>query len=155
MCFNNLFNLIYGYIKINDDSSLSKEEKKEEKKGKEEIKLKASDIKVDIINNNKIIKRIIYIDKNKNKYVKLNKDYILLSDLIKKDDIYYINQPKKKEIKPEIKLKSSGIKIDVINNKKVIKRLIYIDKNNNKYVKLNKEYELLSNLKYSGTFYYK
>jgi hypothetical protein len=26
MCFNNLFNLIYGYIKINDDSSLSKEE---------------------------------------------------------------------------------------------------------------------------------
>ena len=154
MCFNNLFNLIYGYIKINENSSLSKEEKKEK-----EIKLKKSSVKVDIINNNKIIKRIIYIDKNKNKYVKLNKDYILLSDLIKKDDIYYINQPKKKEgkkeIKSEIKLKSSGVKIDVINNKKIIKRLIYIDKNNNKYVKLNKEYELLSNLKYSGTFYYK
>ena len=33
------------------------------------------------MNNNKLIKRIIYLDKNNNKYVKLNKDYVLLSNL--------------------------------------------------------------------------
>jgi hypothetical protein len=106
------------------------------------------------MNNKKVIKRIIYLDKNKNKYIKFNKDYILLSNLLIKDDIYYLNEPKKQK-KEEKKLKSSGVKVDVINNKKIIKRIIYIDENKNKYVKLNKEYELLSNLKYSGTFYYK
>jgi hypothetical protein len=187
ICFNNLFNLIYGYVKINDEEIKEKEkEKKEEKKEKKkedkenkeekkkedkeekkkeekenkeikekkEIKFKSSGVKVDVMNNKKVIKRIIYLDKNKNKYIKFNKDYILLSNLLIKDDIYYLNEPKKQK-KEEKKLKSSGVKVDVINNKKIIKRIIYIDENKNKYVKLNKEYELLSNLKYSGTFYYK
>ena len=148
-CFNNLFNLIYAYIKIDDTSSDKKEEEKKE------IKVKSSGVKVDIMNNNKLIKRIIYLDKNNNKYVKLNKDYILLSGLIKKDDVYYNEHNKqKKEIKgeekkekKEIKVKSSGVKVDIMNNNKLIKRIIYLDKNNNKYVKLNKDYVLLSNLK--------
>ena len=123
------------------------------------------------MNNNKLIKRIIYLDKNNNKYVKLNKDYILLSGLIKKDDVYYNEhkkqkkeikgeekkdkkeeekkekKEKKEEEKKEIKVKSSGVKVDIMNNNKLIKRIIYLDKNNNKYVKLNKEYVLLSNIK--------
>ena len=150
-CFNNLYNLIYGYVKIDDNSPLFSEKKQQET----EIKLKSSGIKVNIMNNNKIIKRIIYLDKNKNKYIKLNKDYILLSNLTIYDNIYHINEQKEEKKEKKEIFKSSGVKIDIINKKKVIKRIIYLDKNKNKYIKLNKEYELLSNLKYSGTFYYK
>ena len=119
LCFNNLYNLIYGYIKINDNK-----EKKEDKKEKKD--------------DNKEKKE----DKKEKKEDKKEE---------KKDD----NKEKKDDKKEENKYKSSGVKIDIINKKKIIKRLIYLDKNKNKYVKLDKIYVLLSDLKYSGEFYYR
>jgi hypothetical protein len=164
LCFNNLFNLIYGYVKITDEEpkqepkepkqepkepkepkKKSKQEPKEPKEPKQEpkqeLKYKSTGVKVDIINNGKVIKRIIYLGNDDNKYVKLNKEYELLSNLIKEEQ-----KEIKKKSKKEIKYKSTGVKVDIINNKKVIKRIIYLGNDNNKYVKLNKEYELLSNL---------
>jgi hypothetical protein len=117
------------------------EPKEPKKKTKQELKYKSTGVKVDIINNGKVIKRIIYLGNDDNKYVKLNKEYELLSNLIKEEQ-----KEIKKKSKKEIKYKSTGVKVDIINNKKVIKRIIYLGNDNNKYVKLNKEYELLSNL---------
>ena len=115
------------------------------------------------MNNNKIIKRIIYIGTDNNNYVKLNKEFELLSNLIKKDDIYHKKEKKeekekkeKKEKKEEKenKYKSTGIKVNIMNNKKIMKRIIYIGTDNNNYVKLNKEFELLSNLIKKDDIYY-
>ena len=188
LCFNNLFNLIYGYIKITDEEpkdepkepkvpeepkkkskketeepkepKVPKEPKKKTKKETEEpkepkvpkkktkeLKYKSTGVKVDIINNGKVIKRIIYLGNDNNNYVKLNKEYELVSNLIKGEPKEIKKKSKEpKEIKKEIKYKSTGVKVDIINNKKVIKRIVYLGNDNNKYVKLNKEYELLSNL---------
>ena len=71
-----------------------------------------------------------------NKYTYNDKEYELLSNLIKEEQ-----KEIKKKSKKEIKYKSTGVKVDIINNKKVIKRIIYLGNDNNKYVKLNKEYE--------------
>ena len=188
LCFNNLFNLIYGYIKITDEdpkdepkepkkkskeepkepkkkskktnedpkdepkepkkkSKKTNDEPKEPKKKSKELKYKSTGVKVDIINNGKVIKRIIYLGNDNNNYVKLNKEYELVSNLIKGEPKEIKKKSKEpKEIKKEIKYKSTGVKVDIINNKKVIKRIIYLGNDNNKYVKLNKEYELLSKL---------
>ena len=205
LCFNNLFNLIYGYIKITDEdpkdepkeepkgtkepkepkkkskktndepkdpkkkskktndepkdepkeepkepkkkSKKTNDEPKEPKKKSKELKYKSTGVKVDINNNGKVIKRIIYLGNDNNNYVKLNKEYELVSNLIKGEPKEIKKKSKEpKEIKKEIKYKSTGVKVDIINNKKVIKRIIYLGNDNNKYVKLNKEYELLSKL---------
>jgi hypothetical protein len=55
------------------------------------------------------------------------------------------------------KYKSMHKKINIMNNKKIIERTIYIDNNKNKFIKINKQYENLSNFKYNkkNKFYYK
>jgi len=45
------------------------------------------------------------------------------------------------------KLKSTKKKVKILYNKKEIERTIYINKRGTKYVKINKEYKLLSKLK--------
>ena len=55
------------------------------------------------------------------------------------------------------KYKSMHKKINIMNDKKIIERTIYIDNNKNKFIKINKQYENLSNFKYNkkNKFYYK
>ena len=47
--------------------------------------------------------------------------------------------------------KSIHKKVNILNNKTktIIERIIYIDKNKNKFIKFNKNYEPLSNFKYN------
>jgi hypothetical protein len=55
------------------------------------------------------------------------------------------------------KLISTHKKVNIMNkNKTIIERIIYIDNNKNKFIKLNKQYELLSNFKYNrkNKYYY-
>jgi hypothetical protein len=55
------------------------------------------------------------------------------------------------------KYKSMHKKINIMNDKKIIERTIYIDNNKNKFIKINKQYENLINFKYNkkNKFYYK
>ena len=52
--------------------------------------------------------------------------------------------------------KSTHKKVNIMNNKKIIERVIYIDNNKNKFIKLNKNYLQLSTFKYNkkNKYYY-
>ena len=56
------------------------------------------------------------------------------------------------------KKNSTNKKVNILNdNNKLIERIVYIDNDKNKFIKLNKKYELLSNFKYNrkNKVYYK
>ena len=82
ICFDNTDNIICAYIKV-DPATM---------KGGNN-KYKSTHKKVNILNkNNKIIERIIHIDNNKNKFIKLNKIFQSLKSFKynKKNKYYYI-----------------------------------------------------------------
>ena len=79
ICFNTLSNIILAYIKVNSSGSSS-------------TKTGGSNKKVNIMNkNNTIIERIVHIDNNKNKFIKLNKIFQSLKSFKynKKNKYYY------------------------------------------------------------------
>ena len=93
------------------------------------------------MNGNKKISRVIYNGNDNKKYIKLNKEFILLSKLSPKQSI--IND-KKIEKEVIIKYKSTGNKTSFMNDNKKISRVIHIGTDNEKYIKLDKEFILLS-----------
>ena len=83
IAFNKEQNVIYVYVKV--------DEVDEGKGGGKNTTYKSTHKKVNI-KNKTIIERIVYIDKNKNKYIKFNKKYELLSTFKynRKNKYYYI-----------------------------------------------------------------
>ena len=77
-------NVVYVYVQDTNEDA---------KQGGKNTTYKSTHKKVNIMNKNKtIIERIVYIDNNKNKYIKFNKKYESLSTFKynRKNKYYYI-----------------------------------------------------------------
>ena len=84
MYFNKNENIICAYVKVSDEEAGMT--------GGSKNNYKSTYKKVNIMNDNKnIIERTIYINNNKNKYIKFNKKYEPLSNFKfnKKNKYYY------------------------------------------------------------------
>ena len=118
-CFNNLNKIICAYIKIDKYEEPVSSRTRSRTRSKRKVERKPEDLyddlasrrsrspkspktggsnnyisthkKVNIMNkNNTIIERIVYIDNNKNKYIKFNKNYELLKSFKYNKKYYYI-----------------------------------------------------------------